>query len=113
MCDVCDSVVLQQHVFASVLSVLSHLCVFMQLSLRSVWRCTWMAIAAPLATCGGYPGRRAGGGHGVGGMRKACYLCQVEVVFQQRRRVLLRVRAHSGPCLDLLQSGIVRTSACP
>ena len=29
-------------------------------------------------------GRRAGGGHGVGGMRKACYLCQVEVVFQQR-----------------------------
>ena len=59
------------------------LCVFMQLSLRSVWRCTWMAIAAPLATCGGY-GRRAGGGHGVGGMRKACYLCQVEVVFQQR-----------------------------
>ena len=26
----------------------------------------------------------AGGGHGVGGMRKACYLCQVEVVFQQR-----------------------------
>ena len=42
-----------------------------------------MAIAAPLATCGGY-GRMAGGGHGVGGMRKACYLCQVEVVFQQR-----------------------------
>ena len=61
----------------------SHLCVFMQLSLRSVWRCTWMAFAAPLATCGGY-GRMAGGGHGVGGMRKACYLCQVEVVFQQR-----------------------------
>ena len=59
------------------------LCVFMQLSLRSVWRCTWMAIAAPLATCGGY-GRRAGGGHGVGGMRKACYLCQVGVMFQQR-----------------------------
>ena len=28
-------------------------------------------------------------------------------------RVLLRVRAHSGPCLDLLQSGIVRTSARP
>ena len=26
---------------------------------------------------------------------------------------LLRVRAHSGPCLDLLQSGIVRTSARP
>ena len=71
---VCDGVVLQQRVdcFASVLSVLSHLCVFMQLSLRSVWRCTWVAIAAPLATCGGY-GRMAGGGHGVGGMRKACY----------------------------------------
>ena len=46
----CDGVVLQQRVdcFASVLSALSHLCVFMQLSLRSVWR--WMAIAAPLAT---------------------------------------------------------------
>ena len=28
-------------------------------------------------------------------------------------RVLLRVRSHSGPCLDLLQSGIVRTSARP
>ena len=55
----------------------------MQMSLRSVWRCTWMAIAAPLATCGGY-GRMAGGGHGVGGMRKACCLCQVEVMFQQR-----------------------------
>ena len=82
---VCDGVVLQQRVdcFASALSVLSHLCVFMQLSLRSVWRCTWMAIAAPLATCGGY-GRMAGGGHGVGGMRKACCLCQVEVMFQQR-----------------------------
>ena len=26
---------------------------------------------------------------------------------------LLRVRSHSGPCLDLLQSGIVRTSARP
>ena len=26
----------------------------------------------------------AGGGHGVGGMRKACCLCQVEVMFQQR-----------------------------
>ena len=85
MCDVCDGVVLQQRVdcFASVLSVLSHLCVFMQLSLRSVWRCTWMSISAPLATCGGY-GRMAGGGHGVGGMRKACCLCQVEVMFQQR-----------------------------
>ena len=28
-------------------------------------------------------------------------------------RVLLRVRSHSGPCLDLLQSGIVRTSSRP
>ena len=26
---------------------------------------------------------------------------------------LLRVRSHSGPCLDLLQSGIVRTSSRP
>ena len=28
-------------------------------------------------------------------------------------RVLLRVRSHSGPCLDLLQSGIVRTFCSP
>ena len=28
-------------------------------------------------------------------------------------RVLLRVRLHSGLCLDLLQSGIVRTSSRP
>ena len=36
------------------------------------------------ATCGGRYVRMAGGGHGVGSMRRACYLCQVEVMFQQR-----------------------------
>ena len=112
---VCDGVVLQQRVdcFASVLSVLSHLCVFMQLSLRSVWRCTWMAIAAPLATCGGY-GRMAGGGRGVGGMRKACCLCQVEVMFQQRMRNRVSRPAAMSVCagLCMVASALVPCSCC-